>query len=314
MFKFRKNKIFLVMMMLIFLMNACGSSSQTQSEIATAVAQTVQAQDSLTQIASLPTFTPTPSTPSLDTTMTPGIDAVLPTGTFTPAPNPGCILSANLVQEDPPDGAIYKPGETFYKRWWLQNTGTCTWDSTYKLIFWDGDLMGGAVSYPLPEAVAPNETKEIPILLQAPATTGEVAGYWRLRSPWGIDFGVGQANQSFYVQILVSDSDKVKYGVSSVSYSIERNPLAGCPTNVSYNATAVISTNGPATVQYYWRYSDGGKTDKETLNFKDAGSKTVNTTWKLLAKANSGVRSLWIVVLSPESKEWKEVTFTHNCE
>ncbi|NWG08281.1 MAG: hypothetical protein HXY35_16520 [Chloroflexi bacterium] len=310
----RKQKILLVMTAFVLLLNACGGASQNQSEIATAVAQTVQAQNSLTEAAQVPTFTAIPPTLASDATTTPATDVILPTSTATLAPNLGCTLSANLIQEDPPDGTIYKPGETFYKRWWLQNTGTCTWDKTYKLVFWDGDLMGGSASYSLPEVVAPGETKEIPILLQAPTTLGETTGYWRLRSPWGFDFGVGPTSQSFYVQIIVSDSTEVEYGVTSVTYSLERDPLAGCPTNVRYKATAVITTNGPAKVQYYWRYSDGGKTSKETLNFNEAGSKTVTATYTLLAKANSGERWMRIVILSPVYREWEPVTFIHNCQ
>jgi len=302
-------------MALVILMNACAGSSQNQSEIATAVAQTVQAQDSLTQVASIPTFTPIPLTPSLDMTMTPGTDVILPTGTVTPAPNPGCTLSANLIQEDPPDGTIYKPGESFIKRWWLQNTGTCTWDSTYKLVFWDGDLMGGAVSYPLPEVVAPGQTKEIPILLQAPATNEEFKGYWRLKSPWGYDFGVGPGSQSFYVQIIVSDASNVGYGVASVSYDYVRHPFGGCPSNpIVYEFFAKITTNGPAKVRYFWKYSDGGQSETEVLVFEGASSKTVSNNWNLRGDAQSISRSVSIVVTAPQNRTWGEITFTHTCQ
>lgn len=316
MFEFRKYKIFVVAMAAIFLMNACGGSSENQAEIATAVAQTVVAQNSLTQVASLPTSTPIPLTPSLDTTATPEPDVVLPTSTNTLAPNPGCTLSANLTQEDPPDGTIFKPGESFLKTWWLQNTGTCTWDSTYKLVYWDGELMGGAVSYPLPVVVAPGETKEIPILLQAPATDGQYRGYWRLKSPWGYDFGVGPASQSFYADILVSNDTNVGYGVTSISYDYVRDPLGGCPANpIIYTFYAKITTNGPVKVRYYWKYSDGGQSETTPLVFDEAGTKTVSNTWLLkIIDSKSEPRSVSIVVTAPQQRKWGEITFTHICQ
>ena len=315
MFVLRKNRILVVMLAGILLMNACGGASQNQSEIATAVVQTVQAQNSLTEVASLPTPTPIPPTPSIDLSATPGAEGTPATSTNTLAPNPGCTLSANLVQEDPPDGKIFKPGESFLKTWWFQNTGTCAWDKTYKLVYWDGELMGGAVTYPLPVVVAPGETKEISILLQAPATDGQFRGYWRLKSPWGYDFGVGSASQSFYVDIFVSNDPNVGYGVTSVSYDYARNPLGGCPSNpITYTFYAKITTNGPARVRYYWIYSDGGQSETIPLVFEDAGTKTVSNTWLLkIVDSKSEPRSVSIVVTSPQHRKWGEITFTHIC-
>ena len=315
MLELQKYKAFLVMVALVLLMNACGGSSQNQSEIATAVAQTVQAQNALTEVAGIPTLTSVPSTPSVDITMTPGADIILPTATFTLAPNPGCTLSANLIQEDPPDGTLLKPGESFLKTWWLQNTGTCTWDSTYKLVYWDGDLIGAAVSYPLPVVVAPGETKEIPILLQAPAADDSYRGYWRLKSPWGYDFGVGPSSQSFYVDIIVSNDVNVGYGVTSVSYDYVRHPFGGCPSNpIVYEFFAKITTNGPVKVRYYWIYSDGGQSETETLIFEEASSKTVSNTWNLRGDAPSTPRSVSIVVTAPQHRKWGEITYTHTCQ
>lgn len=315
MFELQKQKAFIVMLALALLLSACGGASQNQSEIATAVAQTVQAQNSLTQVVGLPTSTLVPSMPSLEMTATPGTDIILPTATNTLAPNPGCTLSANLVQEDPPDGTLLKPGESFLKTWWLQNTGTCTWDSTYKLVYWDGDLIGAAVSYPLPVVVAPGETKEIAILLQAPAEEKQYRGYWRLKSPWGYDFGVGPGSQSFFVDIFVSSDPTTGYGVTSVSYDYARNPLGGCPSNpITYTFYAKITTNGPVKVRYYWLYSDGGRSETIPLVFEDAGTKTVSNTWLLkIADSKSEPRSVSIVVTSPQQRQWGEITFTHIC-
>jgi len=314
MFELRKSKILVVMLAGILLMNACGGASQNQNEIATAVAQTVQAQNSLTEVASLPTSTSIPSTASLDTTVTPGVAETLPASTSTLAPNPGCTLSANLIQEDPSDGKIFMPGESFLKTWLLQNTGTCTWDKTYKLVYWDGELMGGSVTYSLPVVVPPGETKEIPILLQAPATDGAYRGFWRLKSPWGYDFGVGPTSQSFYVDIMVSSDPKVGHGVSSISLDYVRNPLGGCPSNpITYTFYAKITANGKVKIKYYWQFNDGGRSETIPLIFDDAGTKTVNSEPYVLHIDSSSVpRTASLVIESPQPMQ-RDITWIHSC-
>lgn len=315
MFELRKSKILVMMLAGILLMNACGGASQDQNEIATAVAQTVQAQNALTEVASLPTSTPNPPTPAIDQTATPGTAETLPATTNTLAPNPGCVLSANLTQEDPPDGKIFKPGESFLKTWSLQNTGTCTWDKTFRLVYWDGELMGGSVTYFLPVVIAPGETKDIPILLQAPATDGSYRGYWRLKSPWGYDFGVGPTGQSFYVDILVSSDTKPGYGVSSIALDYARDPLGGCPYNpILYTFYAKITTNGKARVKFYWQFSDGGRSEAQSLLFEEATTKTVSSDPYVLHKDSSpGPRTASLVIESPQTMQ-RDITFVHSCQ
>src|SRR5262245_21111030 len=125
---FIKYKALPILFSFVLIASACGSPSQNESSISTVVAQTVQAGQSLTAIAIQPTVTPGAATES----------TVLPAMTPTSAPtlvsapsDPNCV-SANLVGENPPDGAILRPGEYFWKTWTLLNTGTCAWDASYK--------------------------------------------------------------------------------------------------------------------------------------------------------------------------------------
>src|SRR5262245_3460834 len=126
----KKMKTFIAMNILLFIMSACGRPAQNENQISTAVAQTVQAQNSLTKVAKLPTLI----------SVTPIETAVTSNGSATNTPSavigaPSCTVSARLASENPPDGALLKPGETFLKTWALENTGTCTWDASYKLIY-----------------------------------------------------------------------------------------------------------------------------------------------------------------------------------
>jgi hypothetical protein len=311
----RKSNILLVALAGILIMSACGGAAQNESEIATAVAQTVQAQNALTKVASQPTSTPIPATPSTELTLTPGTAETLPAVANTLAPNPGCTLSANLVQEDPPDGMIYAPSESFLKTWWLQNTGTCTWDKTFRLVYWDGELMGGSISYALPVVVAPGETKDIPILLQAPASDGTYRGFWRLKSPWGYDFGVGPTSQSFYVDILVSSDPKPAHGVTSISLDYVRDPLGGCPYNpILYTFNAKITTNGKVKVKYYWQFSDGGRSEGLVENFEDAGTRTVSSEPYVMHMDSPSVTLTASIVIESPTPMQRDLTWTHSCK
>src|SRR6266545_482172 len=224
--EFRRFRVLTALVSIMLLISACGSSAQKDSEISTAVAQTVQAGDSLTKIASQPTITPQ-STLSAATSAS----AVTPTNAATlvsAPPDPNCV-SASLVSENPPDGVLLRPGQYYWKTWTLMNTGTCTWNQSYSLIFWNGDLMGGLTSYPLDDEISPNEQKEISIYLKAPDTEGTFTGYWRIQTPWNSNFGVGPSNEPFYVQVVVSNEVEPKYGIASVVYKLVRAPDTGCP-------------------------------------------------------------------------------------
>lgn len=308
MLSLRKNKIHFILVILTLMINACGASSQNETEIATAVAQTVQAQDSLTKLASTPTSTPIPPTEVASTPETP------PTETSAPLSSaPGCTLSARLAGENPPDGALLKPGEDFLKTWTIQNTGTCAWDTSYKLVYMSGDLMGGFASYPLPEAVAPNESKDISIFLQAPGTEGVFTGYWQILAPWGVYFGVGPNSESFYVQVATTSDKRPKFDITSVTYKVVRDPETGCPTNVRYTVYATITTSGPFEFEYYWDQSDGNESARKTLEFTKAESRTISREWMVGKGDSPNPRWLMIIVTLPKYLEYGKAIFLNNC-
>ena len=304
--RFRRYNILILLTCIALLASSCGSPAKSDSEIATAVAQTVQAQDSLTEVPALPTFTPAPA---LQATSTPG-----PGPTSTPgqvSSNPGCTVSAVLVGENPPDDTAFMPGEYFWKTWTFVNTGTCVWDTSYSLVFWSGEGMGGLASYPLTEDVQPNETMDISIYLQAPATEGTKIGYWRFRSPWGADFGAGPLSASFYVQIEVSAEPQ--YGVTTVNYQLVRDPAEGCPANVRYTVYATITSNGPLEFEYYWDQSDGNESGVKELELTNAGSTTISREWMIGRGATPNPRWIQLIITAPKYQEYEKVTILNNC-
>jgi len=126
-----------------------------------------------------------------------------------------------------------------------------------KMFYKASDLMGGLTEYQFPEVVSPGEEVDVTVLLKAPSSNGNFSSYWKLQSEWGGQFGVGQYDQPFYVQVNVNDASNPNYTVTNVTYNVVRDPAVGCATNVWYRVNATITTNGPATVKYQWLQSDG---------------------------------------------------------
>lgn len=103
-----------------------------------------------------------------------------------------------------PDGTSFVPGAEFTKIWRLRNTGACTWNSSYSLVFFDGDALTRQTSVPLPENVRPGEVVDVAVNLRAPEGAGRYRGEWMLRSPEGHLFGIGaRADTPFWVSIRV---------------------------------------------------------------------------------------------------------------
>ncbi len=132
--------------------------------------------------------TVTPTIPSTQPTSTPGI-------TLTPAT---CVdgmeyvadlnLDDNNMTTPPP----MKPGQPFRKGWRIRNTGTCTWDSRYRLTYDSGNTpassMGGQPT-PIQGMVPPGAVYDIYVDLVAPFKPGVYQGFWVMRNQVDLKFG-----------------------------------------------------------------------------------------------------------------------------
>lgn len=110
---------------------------------------------------------------------------------FTPTSGPLCNDAAYIADVTVPDGTVMKPGEDFEKTWAVKNSGTCTWDEGYSLVFVAGDKMDG---YDLPikarnQFVDPGDTVNLTVLLTAHIAPGVYEGCWRMRDDKGYYFG-----------------------------------------------------------------------------------------------------------------------------
>ena len=104
-----------------------------------------------------------------------------------------------------PDGTRYDPGATFTKTWRLRNIGTCTWTTSYTMVFDSGTQMGSTTSVAMPNNVAPGQNVDLSVNMTAPNAAGHYIGYWKFKNANGVLFGIGvNANRSWWVEINVS--------------------------------------------------------------------------------------------------------------
>jgi hypothetical protein len=197
--------------------------------VATAMGQ-ISAQLTQTALAA-PTNTPPPTNTALSlatsalptaaagTAATAGVSGALPTLSFNTTPNTNttpiagftqiagspvapvntspalgdaCHNSVYIADVTIPDESVLKPGEDFDKIWRIQNTGTCTWDDGYRLVFVAGDQALDPVNYEIKDAedfVEGGETVDMGVDLTAPNAEGKYSATWRMQTDAGVFFG-----------------------------------------------------------------------------------------------------------------------------
>ena len=308
------NKALTLLSAFAFLLGACGSATKSPDPvISTAVALTVAAQN-VQQNAPTSTAIPTATVPANITFPTPTQMLFPTTPTKSVSTTNTACARADFVSDDPPDGTIMKPGTVFTKTWQLKNSSSCTWDTSYKIIFWDGNLMGGAYNYNLPQAVAPEGEIDISLVLTAPTEEGTYTSEWMLQTSKNIAFGVGQYNEPFTTKIVVSKEDKPVTGITDVKLDVIRDPAAGCAANIFYRYVAQVSASGKITIRYGFQQSDGNLAWKGDLEFKEAGTKTVTGAfWSFHLGSSPGQKWVQFVVFRPYYQAFEKQYFSYLC-
>lgn len=183
----------------------------------------------------IPTNTPQQATPS----PTQIIQTVTPENT---QPASDCDQASPGVPIDVtiPDDTSLEPGEPFIKTWRLQNSGTCSWNSNYSLVWFSGEQLDSALAVPLTGTTAPGESIDLSVEMKAPATPGTYQSWWKLRNPSGNLFGIGpNGGSGFWVRIIVEGT---ALGTETPDLT-ETSPPTITPT-------AGVQTSGSATLQF----------------------------------------------------------------
>ena len=213
-----KKSIF-VFVLLALVVSACSipiyvnpTTPPSPEMVFTQAAQTVAAE--LTRVGQI--ATPTSPLPDVPTATSTPIVTNTPLPTNSPVGTPtNTPIPCNLATWDPatidvtiPDNTLMAPNQVFSKTWRIRNIGSCSWNSSYLLIFDHGDGLGFSSGYAqqlTSGVVNPGSWLDITVNnMKAPASSGTYTSFWRMRDPGGVVFGITPSGGTFMVKIVVN--------------------------------------------------------------------------------------------------------------
>lgn len=137
-------------------------------------------------------YTPPPLPTTIGATFT---AANIPTVITTEA---SCYNSLRYIEDiNFPDGTIVSSGEKIEKLWKVENNGTCSWDSRYRMRLVEGDQLGAPAELALFPA-RPGTQAELRVIFIAPRESRYYRSTWQAYGPDGLAFG-----DPFYIDIFV---------------------------------------------------------------------------------------------------------------
>lgn len=157
-----------------------------------------------------------------------------PEATSTPAPPPACrdglALVEHLNYDDqgvtaPP---VFNPGQPFVKQWRVKNTGTCTWDTNYRIEYAHGNVpaarMGGEPTN-VTRPVAPGETYDISLDLVAPLKAGTYQAFWEMHNAAGVSFGERLPVSARVNPAATVTPAPTQTPVPGITFTVDRNQI-----------------------------------------------------------------------------------------
>ena len=144
---------------------------------------------------------------------------------------------------------VFNPYERISKTWEVRNSGSCSWDSTYRLVLTGGEAMGYQGPFPIPQPVAPGETVLLTADLVAPEGDGFHESDFMLLSPQGELFGVGAfgGGRLAVVVQVVEQPINILYDFSQMAceaaWESDEDALP-CPGNLYDDAGFVLTLQG----------------------------------------------------------------------
>jgi hypothetical protein len=185
-----------IILFMLFLLCACSTSApavvataETGSNLASSGELLISTVEFPT--ATLPAPTPKPTEAPTHTPMLPTATSLpdAPAATLAP-PTPSCTNELLMVKHlSVGNNTILQPGAMMGKIWRIQNTGTCTWTTGYKLVWVEGSHLSATSSVDLPVEVPPGGAIDLRVTITAPQTFGQAADQWQLQAPDGTLFG-----------------------------------------------------------------------------------------------------------------------------
>lgn len=252
--------------------NAVNTSvAQTLIALGGAGAATLPA-DQLTPAVVVPTITSAPLPTAALPTVAP--TAVPPT----PVPTQDTCNRAKWIEDVTVlDGTVFLPNVAFTKTWRIQNVGTCTWNTSYAIVYSSGDHMGEPVATALLGNVAPGAIVDVSVNMKSPADNGSYTTNFMLRSDTGLIFGTGSSyNAALYTQIKVNKLILLPtldlggvipiFPLETLIYNFASNYCSGSWKNASGIGTLPCPGDTSSNLGYVVRNDNAVLSDGKTYN------------------------------------------------
>ncbi len=94
-----------------------------------------------------------------------------------------------LYSFNPFSGSVVLPGQALHLDITLKNTGTTTWQTSYKVVDYSNMRMAAQKEFYLPYAVSPGGTVLISVYMTAPAGEGSYPENFWIEDAYGVQFG-----------------------------------------------------------------------------------------------------------------------------
>lgn len=220
---------------------------------------------------------------------------------------------ALLVGETIPDGTLVASGSSFTKTWTLRNTGSCTWNPNYQLVFSSGERMGAPAGVAINVVVPPGGQVSVTVPFRAPSSAGTYSSYWKIRADNGTLFA------QVYVKINVPAPTATRRPAATATpiFAITNVLLSGhqdsvldpCPVDVVVRAA--ITVNGAGDVETEWDGSTCMPWDKHFLTFTGPGTQTIEDTCFAMAQ---GPFDITLIVANRTSGGYQTSSLTYTVE
>ena len=174
--------------------------------------------------------------PSGDRAMWGGAKIVHSSTTYVPVTGI-CDRGSFIADVTIPDGTTLTAGAPFTKTFRIRNVGSCTWTTSYAMVYVAGSLLGApSTAINLSSSVAPGQTSDFSIPMVAPTTPGHYRSYWRFRNASGQQFGLGSGMVTFFADINV-----ISGSPTAITTITADNPDPSMP---GQNVAVTVTVNG----------------------------------------------------------------------
>lgn len=227
-------RLFLSLLLPLLFAVSCTPTVAKPASPASAIPPTTFTESPTVSSATLPPQPQPTLTSQPQPTLTPQ-----PQSTNPPQPQSNCTDSASFVADvTVPDNTKVDQGKAFVKTWRIRNTGTCTWDTNYSMVFVNGDQMNSVATIPF-KATPPGGTLDVSVNLVAPSADGAYTGNYELQNNSGQTILIDNT-RLIWVKITVASNNSQLPNPTPGAALGTQTPVAGTSGDCSFFENSLL--------------------------------------------------------------------------